>query len=29
VMDPPYMADGPHVHAVWRDKRTDYGGTRP
>ncbi|WP_249976906.1 DUF3500 domain-containing protein [Vreelandella olivaria] len=29
VMDPPYSTDQPHVHAVWRDKRTDYGGTRP
>lgn len=29
VMDPPYSTDEPHVHAVWRDKRTDYGGTRP
>ncbi len=29
VMDPPYSTDKPHVHAVWRDKRTDYGGTRP
>lgn len=29
VMDPPYSTDTPHVHAVWRDKRTDYGGMRP
>jgi hypothetical protein len=29
VMDPPYSTHTPHVHAVWRDKRTDYGGTRP
>jgi hypothetical protein len=29
VMDPPYSTNQPHVHAVWRDKRTDYGGTRP
>ncbi|PAT50200.1 hypothetical protein CJU41_00960 [Pseudomonas aeruginosa] len=29
VMDPPYSSDQPHVHAVWRDKHTDYGGTRP
>lgn len=29
VMDPPYSTDKPHVHAVWRDRRTDYGGTRP
>ncbi|ANF57158.1 DUF3500 domain-containing protein [Halotalea alkalilenta] len=29
AMDPAYSTDQPHVHAVWRDKRTDYGGTRP
>lgn len=29
VMDPPYSTNQPHIHAVWRDKRTDYGGTRP
>ncbi|AQZ62244.1 unnamed protein product [[Actinomadura] parvosata subsp. kistnae] len=29
VMDTPYTSDGPHPHAVWRDKRDDYGGTRP
>lgn len=29
VMDPPYSTDSPHVHAVWRDKLTDYGGTKP
>jgi hypothetical protein len=28
VMDPPYSTDQPHTHAVWRDKRTDYGGTK-
>jgi len=29
VMDTPYTSDGPHPHAVWRDKNDDYGGTRP
>lgn len=29
VMDPPYSTDTPHVHAVWRDRQTDYGGTKP
>lgn len=29
VMDTPYTSDGPHPHAVWRDKQDDYGGTRP
>ncbi|ELX13517.1 hypothetical protein Jab_1c21510 [Janthinobacterium sp. HH01] len=29
VMDPPHSTDQPHVHAVWRDKLTDYAGTRP
>jgi hypothetical protein len=28
VMDPPYSTRQPHIHGVWRDKRTDYGGTR-
>lgn len=28
VMDPPYSTDRPHIHAVWRDKHTDYGGSR-
>ncbi|WP_051707660.1 MULTISPECIES: DUF3500 domain-containing protein [unclassified Streptomyces] len=28
VMDTPYTSDGPHPHAVWRDKNDDYGGTR-
>lgn len=28
VMDPPYSTNQPHPHAVWRDKHTDYGGTR-
>ena len=28
VMDPAYSTDRPHVHAVWRDKQTDYGGAR-
>ncbi|MFD6141585.1 DUF3500 domain-containing protein [Promicromonospora sp. NPDC060271] len=29
VMDTPYTSDGPHPHALWRDKQDDYGGTRP
>ncbi len=28
VMDPPHSTDQPHVHAIWRDKHDDYGGTR-
>jgi hypothetical protein len=28
VMDPPYSTNQPHTHAIWRDKRADYGGTR-
>lgn len=28
VMDTPYNFPGPHPHTVWRDKQTDYGGTR-
>lgn len=28
VMDPAYSTDEPHPHSVWRDKVSDYGGTR-
>lgn len=28
VMDAPYNFPEPHPHGVWRDKNTDYGGTR-
>lgn len=28
VMDTPYNFPGPHPHKVWRDKQSDYGGTR-
>ncbi|MBX5242026.1 DUF3500 domain-containing protein [Rhizobium sp. NLR22b] len=28
VMDAPYNFPQPHPHGVWRDKNTDYGGTR-
>ncbi|WP_200901765.1 DUF3500 domain-containing protein [Pannonibacter phragmitetus] len=29
VMDAPYNFPEPHPHGVWRDKISDYGGTRP
>ncbi len=28
IMDGPWSFAEPHPHSVWRDKRTDYGGTR-
>ncbi|WP_198539729.1 DUF3500 domain-containing protein [Rhizobium sp. LCM 4573] len=28
VMDSPYNFSQPHPHGIWRDKHTDYGGTR-
>lgn len=28
VMDEPWSFLEPHPHSVWRDKRTDYGGTK-
>lgn len=28
VMDAPYNFPQPHPHGLWRDKNTDYGGTR-
>lgn len=28
IMDGPWSFSDPHPHSVWRDKRTDYGGTK-
>jgi hypothetical protein len=28
IMDGPWSFDEAHPHSVWRDKRSDYGGTR-
>jgi hypothetical protein len=27
-MDPGYPTSDAHIHSVWRDKRSDYGGTK-